>query len=167
MERDLASYLEFRESWLEEVTANHPTTIQLGQRFAQKIVSQWLDVDDGSLDITYCDGSGDGGIDIAVLGRGNNQSGDGDAEGDTWYLVQSKYGSAFAGTGTLLIEGQKVIDTLDGKRTNLSSLAEGLREKLSNFRKAASENDRIILTFATTDGLSEEEKRVLEDLRPS
>lgn len=43
-------------------------------------------------------------------------------EGDTWYLIQSKYGKAFSGTDTLLSKCQKLIDMLDGQRANLSSL---------------------------------------------
>jgi hypothetical protein len=58
------SFEDFRASWLDPITTGNPTTVQLGQRFADKIVSQWLDIDDESLDVTYCDGSGDGGIDI-------------------------------------------------------------------------------------------------------
>src|ERR1700686_5193318 len=98
---------DFRASWLDSITVGNPTTVQLGQRFADKIVSQWLDIDDETLDATYCDGSGDGGIDIAVLERAGPINTEEEPEGDTWYLVQSKYGSAFAGSGTLLVEGQK------------------------------------------------------------
>jgi hypothetical protein len=115
----------------------------------------------------YCDGAGDGGIDIAYLhrGEGHDAEGDGRAEGDTWNLVQSKYGSAFSGPNTLLEESQKVIDTLDGKRGKLSSLAQGLLDRLSNFRRQASDLDRIVLVFGTVDPLSEAEKRVLQDVR--
>src|ERR1700753_326192 len=99
------SFEEFKASWLESIESSNPTTVQLGQRFAHKIVSQWLDIDDESLDVTYCDGAGDGGIDIAVLERDGPVGADEEPDGDTWYLIQSKYGSAFAGTGTLLAEG--------------------------------------------------------------
>jgi AIPR protein len=159
------SFEEFRASWLEPITAGNPTTVQLGQRFAQKIVGQWLDTDDDSLDGTYCDGAGDGGIDIAILERAGTAKPDEDPEGDTWYLIQSKYGSAFAGTGTLLTEGQKVIETLSGHRDNLSSLAAGVLEKLTNFRARASELDRIYLVYATLDPLSPEQQRTLEYVR--
>src|SRR6266446_10266915 len=118
---------EFRNEWLEDVKEGDPTTIELGNRFARKLITQWLDLDESSDDVVYCDGSGDGGIDVACLHLGE-VSDDGTEEGDIWYLVQSKYGSAFAGSGTLLRESQKVIDTLDGQRNNLSSLAQGLIE---------------------------------------
>jgi len=85
--------------------------------------------------------------------------------GDTWYLVQSKYGSAFAGTRTLLEEAQKLIDTVDGERSNLSSLAAGLVERLQTFRAQASEKDKMVLVYATQRPLSEDEKRVIEDVR--
>jgi hypothetical protein len=159
------SFDDFKASWLESVTAGNPTTVQLGQGFAHKIVSQWLDIDDDSLDVTYCDGSGDGGIDIAVLDRAGPISADEEPEGDTWYLVQSKFGSAFAGTGTLLAEGQKLIETLDGNRTNLSSLTRGVLEKLRNFRASATERDQICLVYATVDPLTPEQQRTLDYVR--
>lgn len=166
MQVELSGYEEFRETWLESVKAGSPSTTQLGHRFAEKLLAYWLDIDESQLDITYCDGAGDGGIDAAVLEIGAADSEDEDAvAGDVWYLVQSKYGAAFAGTSTLLVEGQKVIETLDGRRSNLSSLASGLLERLGSFRKAASHQDRIVLTFATVDPLDEGEQRALEDLR--
>ena len=40
------SFDDFKSSWLEFVTEGAPTTVQLGQRFANKIISQWLDIDE-------------------------------------------------------------------------------------------------------------------------
>lgn len=159
------NFSDFTASWLESVTVGNPTTVQLGTRFAHKIVSQWLDIDDESLDATYCDGSGDGGIDVAVLDRAGPVDTEEEPEGDTWYLVQSKFGSAFAGTGTLLTEGQKLIETLEGNRTNLSSLASGMLEKLRNFRGSATERDRVCLVYATVDPLNPEQQRTLDYVR--
>ena len=114
----------FETEWLADVTAGSPNTLELGRRFARKLVSQWLefaeDIESPD-DVVYCDGTGDGGIDIAYLQRGDDTEENSNG-GDTWYLVQSKYGSAFSGTKTLLEEAQKLIDTIDGKRSNLSSL---------------------------------------------
>lgn len=161
------SFEAFCENWLEEVRAGSPSTIELGRRFSQKLVAQWLDAGDTSVDLVYCDGAGDGGIDVAILDRGDEQGeeSDSEAQGHTWYLVQSKYGRAFQGVDTLLHEGQKVIDTLDGRRPNLSSLAEGLLARITNFRAQASERDRITLVFATQQPLDEAQRRVLGDLR--
>jgi hypothetical protein len=156
----------FREQWLFDVTSGNPSTIELGRRFAHKLIQQWREVDDSSTDLVYCDGSGDGGIDIAFLDRGDDEgNSENGASGHSWYLVQSKYGAAFQGNTTLLNEGQKVIDTLDGKRQKLSSLAEGLLERLATFRNGASEHDRIVLLFATERALNDAQKRVLDDLR--
>jgi hypothetical protein len=156
----------FREQWLSDVEKGNPSTVELGRRFAHKLVQQWRDIDDSSTDLVYCDGAGDGGIDIAYLDRGEDEeSSENNASGHTWYLMQSKYGSAFRGDATLLIEGQKVLDTLDGKRQKLSSLAEGLLERLATFRNGASEHDRIVLLFGTERALDEGQKRVLDDLR--
>ena len=154
----------FQEEWLSEVTAGNPNTVQLGHRFAYKLVTQWLEIDGASEDLVYCDGSGDGGIDIAYLNRGDDED-ESDAAnlGHTWYLIQSKYGTAFAGEGTLIQEGRKVIDTLDGQRQRLSSLAEEL--VLANFRRLASQHDRMILVFATVAPLTDDERRALDDVR--
>lgn len=158
----------FREEWLSEVLVGTPSNVELGRRFAHKLLTQWLEIEGISDDLVYCDGSGDGGIDIAYLERSDTDpEADGGASvaGDMWYLVQSKHGKAFQGATTLLEESQKVIDTLDGRRQRLSSLAEGLLERLTNFRRQASERDRIVLVFATELPLDESEKRVLQDAR--
>lgn len=161
---EIASYETFRNAWQDDVLAGNPTTTEKARRFSAKIVADWLDADGDTLDITYCDGAGDGGIDVAILERGSLDE-DGVPSGDTWYLVQSKYGKAFAGDSTLVEEGLKVIDTLDGKRANLSSLAEGLLEKLSNFRASAGESDRIVLLFATVDPLTDMQRMRLQDVQ--
>lgn len=158
------SYDDFKTDWLKEITANNPSTVELGNRFSKKLIIQWLDFNEDTDDIIFCDGSGDGGIDIAYLQRGDATE-DNANEGDTWYLIQSKHGSAFAGTDTLLIESQKVIDTIDGKNKRLSSLTSDLVERLQMFRASASSKDRLILVFATHDPLTEEQKRALNDIK--
>lgn len=164
---DQVEFGPFLEEWLVEVKDGNPSTLELGRRFAHKLITQWLDMDAEatSTDIVYCDGSGDGGIDIAYLDRGDDEESPEAVSGHTWYLVQSKYGSAFHGNVTLLQEAQKVIDTLDGRRQKLSSLAEGLLERLSTFRNSASERDRIILMFATERALDGALPKTLDDLR--
>lgn len=162
----IPSYDDYRNEWLSDVTSGNPTTTQLGTRFAHKLTTQWLDLEPDFSDIYYCDGAGDGGIDIALLLRGETAGSNAESpEGDTWYLIQSKYGSAFAGTQTLLTEGQKVIETLDGRRASLSSLAQELLERVRMFRESASELDRIVLVYATTDPLSPPEREVMNDVR--
>jgi len=70
---------------------------------------------------------------------------DGISDGNTWYLVQSKHGSAFAGSSTILIEGQKVIETLRGNRERLSSLGSEVSNRVRNFIDNAGANDRLKL----------------------
>jgi hypothetical protein len=154
----------FRQEWLEDIVEANPSTVELGKRFSRKLITQWLDVDESSDDIVYCDGSGDGGIDIAFLNRGESVD-ESSEEGDTWYLIQSKYGKAFAGSKTLLEEAQKIIDTLDGKQKNLSSLSQDLLERLLTFRSKASERDKLIIAFATEEPLNDQQKRALDDIR--
>jgi hypothetical protein len=158
---------QFKNEWMQSVRTDNPTTVQLGNRFAHKIITQWLDVNPDTDDIVYCDGSGDGGVDAAYLYRKEAADNDGDVQtaGDSWYLIQSKYGSAFMGTRTLIEESQKLIDTLDGKRARLSSLAEGILSRIINFRQSASDQDRIILVFAAEDALTDEQRRALEDVK--
>ena len=161
------TFEQFKKEWLSTITEGNPSTVALGRQFAAKLVMQWLDIGEAPEDLIFCDGSGDGGIDVAYLYRGETHQDDSasGSTGDTWFLVQSKYGSAFAGIGTLLTEAQKVIDTLDGHRANLSSLAQGLLERITTFRNSTSGLDRIILVFGTVDPLNEEEKRALTDVR--
>ena len=164
MSQIAVDFESFLSSWRETVIEGTPSTVDLGRRFAQKLVNQWLDASENSSEIIYCDGAGDGGIDLAILDTGSDEAMD-NQPGHTWYLVQSKYGGAFSGPSTLVTEGQKVIETLDGQRFNLSSLAEGLQERLTFFRSQASPNDRIVLVFATERPLVETEKRALADVR--
>ncbi len=163
----LIAFEQFREEWLSDVREGNPSTTELGHRFANKLLTQWREVADASDDIVYCDGAGDGGIDIALLDRGEDDGADTEnaADGDTWYLVQSKYGKAFQGNNTLLIEGQKLIDTLDGRRNNLSSFAEGLLERINQFRRQATDRDKIVLVYATEEALNEDQKRAMNDVR--
>ena len=157
------SFEAYISEWRQDVTAGSPSTKELGKRFSHKLITQWIDSSDPQSDIVFCDGPGDGGIDIAYLERAAD---DGDsALGDTWYLIQSKYGSAFRGTDALLSEGQKVIDALDGKRERVSSLADGLLERLRNFINTASDRDRLILLFATERKLTESQVRALNDIK--
>ena len=116
MNANVVDFPSFLEEWLAEVREGDPSTTELGHRFARKLLTQWREIQDSSDDLVYCDGAGDGGIDVAYLDRNDEETDDGaTAEAHTWYLVQSKYGSAFRGTNTLLEEGQKVIDTLSGE----------------------------------------------------
>jgi hypothetical protein len=157
----------FREQWLADVKTENSSSLGLGGRFAHKLVHQWLDIDDSTAELVYCDGSGDGGIDAAYLDAADDAGAleDAPSKAHTWYLIQSKYGSAFAGEYTLLSEGKKVVDSLEGKTPRLSSLADGLLERLVTFRNGASEYDRVVLVFGTEYALTESEKRALDEVR--
>ncbi len=82
------TFEEFKSVWLEDVIAGNPSSVELGNRFSRKLITQWKDIDDSSDDIIFCDGAGDGGIDIAYLNRGDTDD-DGSMSSDTWYLVQA------------------------------------------------------------------------------
>lgn len=57
----------FEKEWLVEIQAGHPNTVELGNRFSRKLVTQWLEIGDDSGspdDIIYCDGAGDNAHDL-------------------------------------------------------------------------------------------------------
>lgn len=80
-------------------------------------------------------------------------------------VFSSEYGSSFVGTSTLIEEAQKLIDTIDGKRNNLSLFAAGFLERLQTFRMQASEKDKMVLVYAIQRPLSEDESRAVEDIK--
>ena len=162
------TFEQFCEEWLLEFTEADLPPFEKGQRFAFKLVTQWLNVTEDDEDLVLCDGTGDGGIDIAYLRRADIEEYGQDTEsdeGDTWYLIQSKYGTAFQGQETIIGEGRKVIATLAGENGHLSEATQQLVRRLNTFIKQASERDRLILVFATTQPMREEERRALNDIR--
>ena len=165
--QDDVTFEEFCEEWLREFTESDLSPFEKGQKFAFKLVSQWLDVTDDDEDLVLCDGSGDGGIDIAYLRRADIDDSEQDSsseEGDTWYLIQSKYGTAFQGQETVISEGRKVITTLAGENTRLSENVNQLMGRLNTFRQQASERDRIILVFAAERPMNEADRQALRDV---
>ena len=152
--KDKRTYKQFRQEWVAEIEDAELSPLGKGIQFAAKLVSQWLDVTTDDDDFVICDGSGDGGIDIAYLQRADSSSeekGTETTEGDTWYIVQSKYGTSFTGSDTISQEGHKILRTLEGAHQNLSDVSRQLLEKLNQFRQQASDADRIVLVFATVD----------------
>lgn len=158
------AYEDFKTEWLREIISGNPTTTELGHRFSRKILGDWLDFNSETEDIIFCDGAGDGGVDVAFLVLGDMLE-DGNHEGNTWYLVQSKHGSAFSGSSTILIEGQKVLDNLRGNRPNLSSIGEDVSSRIRNFIANKGPNDKLKLVYATHEPLNESEKRAADDVR--
>lgn len=141
-----------------------------GLRFGVKIITQWLGVTTDDDDFLISDGAGDGGIDIAYLQRTESDPQETTVEsdtleGDTWYVVQSKYGTSLTGPETILSEGNKVINTLEGKNQHLSDVSTQILQKLDVFRSQASDEDRIVLVFATTEPITKEEREALENIR--
>ena len=162
------TFEQFCDEWLSEFRESTLPPFEKGQGFAFKLVTQWLGVTEDDEDLVLCDGVGDGGIDIAYLSRADIGDAERDSqadEGDTWYLIQSKYGTAFQGPDTIISEGRKVISTLAGENTRLSERVGQLVGRLSNFREQASERDRIVLVFATEKAMSEADRKALHDIR--
>ena len=166
---DELTFEEFRHEWLSEFVEGNLTAFEKGQRFAFKMVTQWLGISDED-DLVLCDGSGDGGIDIAYLRQADVAEVDDSeqdtqpSEGDTWYLIQSKYGTSFQGHDTIISEGRKVISTLAGENAHLSGQVRQLLGRLQTFMNQASERDRIILVFATDQPMQEADRQALQDI---
>lgn len=167
-----ATFDEFKEQWMADVVRDSPSTVELGRRFAQKMITDYFNLayESAFEDFHYCDGGGDGGIDIAYLERGSTPHGElSESSGATWYLVQSKYGKSFQGTSTLFDEGRKILDTLGRTGTQLSSLssvAQNVVNILVEFRQQAGKQDRIKLLFVTEKSLTDvSSEKALDDLR--
>ena len=173
------SFEEFFDEWCQGIDGPEVSSLEKGQRFAHKLISQWLEVSESDPDLIICDGSGDGGIDIAYL---REQSVDEEVEdaasteregavkeadkgGDTWYLVQSKYGTSFRGEGSIIEEGWKVIRSLAGQNNRLSDSAKSLLARVNEFKQIASARDRIVLVFATDRPISEADRGALDSVR--
>lgn len=155
---------DFSEEWLREFKEGDMSSFAKGKQFAFKLVTQWLEINEDDDDLEICEGSGDGGIDIAYLQRSEEDNGN-SQEGDVWYLVQSKYGTAFSGSETIFSEGQKVIKTLSNENSNLSEATLRLLTRIDNFKQQASERDRIVLVFATERPISQSDRQSLDDIR--
>lgn len=158
----MVKFEEFEAQWLEEIRAGDPSTTVLGNRFAQKIIRDWDDVDDAASEVILCDGAGDGGIDAAVFIKADP---DENIEGDTWMLIQAKFNTAMAGPETITYEAQKVFSTLEGHNKALSSLSAELVERLRNFLANRGPNDKLEYVLATSRKLTAEEARYLEDVK--
>lgn len=158
----MISFEDFEQQWLEEVRAGEPSTTELGHRFAEKILRDWHEVDASSSEIILCDGAGDGGIDAAIFIREDLIEG---IEGDTWILVQSKYGSAYSGAETISVEAQKLFATLEGKRDSLSSMSKELVDRLRNFISNSGPKDRLEYVLATSRKLSPVEQEYLQNIK--
>lgn len=154
------SYEDFKNEWLKDILADNPFPLQKGRRFAQKLFVQWFDLGDDA-EVFLNDGCGDGGIDMAYYEQGDTEAG----EGNTWYIVQSKYGTSYSGSDTLFSEANKIFDTLEGHNKAISIMTCNILEQVNHFRETASEKDRIVIVFATCDPLSEDEKRALNDIK--
>lgn len=165
------TYEDFRDEWVSEIEGSS-NTVEKGRAFAIKLAREWLDVDPNDDEFVFADGAGDGGIDIAYLQQDSDDSSvpnDGDSSddtvGDTWFIFQSKYGSAIRGSQTVVNEAQKVFDTILD-RNRLSSEAESVAERIRNFCKQDSQGrDRIVLVIASVDPLGPDQARQIDEVR--
>ena len=161
------TYEQFREEWTAEF--NDPSLSQLdkGRRFAAKLITQHLGITTDDEDFYIADGSRDGGIDLAYLQRTDTDDGaqGDDSEGHTWFIVQSKYGTAYAGSKTILDEGLKVIGTLTEDNPNLSEDAKQILLKIKQFQSQATDSDNLVFVIATVDPISQDDREMLDVIK--
>lgn len=158
----MITFEEFETQWLEEMQAGSPSTTQLGNRFAQKILRDWHEIDEAAAEVILCDGAGDGGIDVAVFVKADPAEG---VDGATWILVQSKYGTALSGPNTITLEAQKLFATLEGRRPSLSSVSTELVKRLKTFLSNKGDADKLEYVVATSRKLTGEELEYLRNVR--
>lgn len=165
----MEDFSKFKELWLSDIEEAKSTTDK-GKRFIDKMISDWLDPTEAMLaESEYCDGPNDGGIDFAILIEGddqNNENESNEASGNTWYVIQSKYGTSYSGTSTLWDEAMKFFRTLTGNAINLSEPSKKIQNKLHIFIKGAHPGrDKLIFTFALVKDLTEQEAEVIGRIR--
>lgn len=146
------SYEELRASWLEAIEEGVQSTVEMGSRFAISIFQQWLGLsEDDIADLFHCDGSGDGGIDIAYLVPAHESTVN--DQGSIWYIVQSKYksGDENIDLKEARDELNKILDTLRGRsRSKLNPETTRFMDKFENFIANKSDRDKIIFVYATS-----------------
>ena len=152
---------EYKSAWLEGISDEQSPT-EKGRKFAHRIVIDWMETADISGDVYDCDGCKDGGIDLAILQKADDAGEDGSS---TWYIVQSKYGTAFQSVDTIVTEGLKVISTLTDETKSLNSMSDEVISKIRNFVKSENPNDRIVLVYAVEDNLTQNELSKIEDVK--
>ena len=161
------TFEQFRAAWVEGIEAMD-TSVDKGREFAIKLASQWLEVDPDSDEFNYTDGSGDGGIDVAYLYRGEYESDEDEqdeSQGDTWYLFQCKYGTAGQVRGMVRTELRKMFDTIAGSR-DVSQVAGPTVEKIRNFvSRNGTIEDRLVFVIGTVDPLEQDELESIDKVR--
>lgn len=156
-----AEYAEYKTAWIEEAVGQARNTVEKGTFFAHKLFRQWrgLDEDTEIEDLHHCDGAYDGGIDLAYLERTEDE-----AAGSTWYLIQSKYGTALSGPDTIMAEGHKILTTIEGLRSRLNQQSDAVLSSISEFLCSRGPEDRVIIVFLTVDPLTPEEVLALNNV---
>ncbi len=152
-------YELFKQSWLEDIEKGNLNNVIKGNKFAKKILKDWLDHGyDENNEKFNGNGLGDGGIDFAYFQKKDENEENG-YEGDTWYIIQTEYGKAFENIDALLNEYTKFIHAIEGKRNNLTSISNDELNRLQSFKKSYTESDRVVLVLATEDPLTEEQEK--------
>ncbi|MEN9612625.1 MAG: hypothetical protein RLZZ628_3439 [Bacteroidota bacterium] len=156
----------YKSIWLASkgITDDLSTT-EKGRLFAKQLFISYLDCDisEEDDDLFVSTGGSDGGIDLTYIQRSTTTiegAADGE-EGDTWYIVQSKY-AGFQGSNMLFSEAHKIFATLKGATAQLSTDVKHIVEKLHSFLKNIGENDKLILLFMTVDPIQKDNRTLKE-----
>lgn len=152
-------YTTFKDWWLELQASIQPsdTNILKSRKFSRTLLLDYLGLDSDYYALHQLDAAWDGGIDLACFIEGEEYESDPDSnEGDTWFIVQSKYGLSHNFVTALKGDTQKMIDTFfyDGR---VSDLAKDVVSKVRNFldeKNIDIEKDKLVFLFLTEDELN-------------
>lgn len=160
---------ELRSLWCDEIDQN-ANTVDKGRDFAIRISSQYLDVDPDDENFHWTDGPNDGGIDVAYLDLGQDETSDGPQPegvlvGTTWFAFQCKYSSSPGPTFKVFEEGRKFLSTVSDRSRRSRRNSEVIDKLGDFFRESGGELDRLIYVLATVDPLDEGASDQLDELR--
>jgi len=154
----------FKKEWIKEIDDVRSDNKICGNRFAVKILADWLDFDENSDGIILCDSSKEGGVD-AVFFILDDQEGSVVTEGNNCYIVLSEYGSAFNNEKSIFEESKKVIEKLSGLDMPLTSISDHVITTVKDFIKKADENAKLSFIYATKNMLNESQKEAIKEVK--
>lgn len=156
----------YQEQWLDEILEDGPSRLEIRQRFARKVLTQWFDLSESQETWTQSDALSDLGIDIVYLAKDEKED-DGEI-GDTYYLIRSLYeGALYPYKNSVLDDGKKIIELIDKKDRELVGEAQEFAEQIESFWLRSLDgraNNRIIIMFVSLNQLSETQLKELQEL---
>ncbi len=163
------TFEEYKKTWLENLGINSENKLENGRKFVCELFEKWKQIDEDDTDLTVLDGSGDGGIDVSFLERGNKfgETLSEEQEGDRYYLVQGKLGENDNNYVTIISEFTKLLGNLEQDNPRLSETAKREFQRVQNFilRASPDRGDKLIWVFASLDSPNNASMKAVEHVR--